>query len=102
MFGVGVHWASHNQDSYTLIENLSDDGIAQLYVTKFSTISLNLTKLYITQSFAIASFVTFSEIRKICSNSVGNGCMYEVCLHVSSALISQFKGTVSRDVQHLL
>ena len=48
MFGVGVHWASHNQDSYTLIENLSDDGIAQLYVTKFSTISLNLTKLYIT------------------------------------------------------
>ena len=66
MFGVGVHWASHNQDSYTLIENLSDDGIAQLYVTKFSTISLSLTKLYITQSFAIASFVTFSEIRKIC------------------------------------
>ena len=33
---------------YTLLENLTDDAIAKLYVTKFSTISLYLTKLYVT------------------------------------------------------
>ena len=31
-----------------LLENLTDDAIALLYVTKFSTISLYLTKLYVT------------------------------------------------------
>ena len=44
--------------------------IAQLYVTIFSTISLYLTKLYVTQSFALASSVTYSEIRQNFSNSV--------------------------------
>ena len=33
---------------YTLVENLTDDAIALLYVTKFSTVSLCLTKLYLT------------------------------------------------------
>ena len=32
----------------TLLENLSGDAIALLYVTKFLTISLYLTKLYVT------------------------------------------------------
>ena len=40
-----------------------------LYCTVFSTISLYLTKLYVTQSFAKASSVTYSEIRQIFSNS---------------------------------
>ena len=31
----------------TLLKNLSDEAIAQLYVTKCSTISLYLTKLYV-------------------------------------------------------
>ena len=31
----------------TLLENLTDDAIAKFYVTKFSTISLFLTKLYV-------------------------------------------------------
>ena len=31
-----------------LLENLTDNAIAELYVTKCSTISLYLTKLYIT------------------------------------------------------
>ena len=30
------------------LENLTDDALAWLYVTKFSTISLFLTKLYVT------------------------------------------------------
>ena len=47
----------------TLLENLTDDAIAQLYMTIFSTISLYLTKRYVIQSFAIASTVTYSEIR---------------------------------------
>ena len=38
----------------TLLENLTDDAIAQLYVTKFSTISLYVTELYVTKSFAIS------------------------------------------------
>ena len=56
----------------TLLENLTYDAIAQLnsfYVTTFSTISLSLTKLYITQSFAITSSVKYREIRQNCSNS---------------------------------
>ena len=32
----------------TLLKNLTDEAIAQLYVTKCSTISLYLTKLYVT------------------------------------------------------
>ena len=44
--------------------------IAQLYVTKFSTISLYLTNLYVTQSFAIASYATYCKIRQDFSNSV--------------------------------
>ena len=35
--------------------------IAQLYVAKFSNISIYLTKLYVTQSFAIASSVTYVQ-----------------------------------------
>ena len=35
-------------NSRTLFENLSDDANAYLYVTKISTISLLLTKLYVT------------------------------------------------------
>ena len=46
----------------TLLENLTDDTFAQLYATRFSTISLYLTKLYVTQSFAISSSVTYSKI----------------------------------------
>ena len=43
-----------------------------LSMTKFSTISLCLTKLYVTSSFAIASSsVKYSEIRENFSNSVG-------------------------------
>ena len=34
-----------------LLENFTDDAIAQLYVTKFSTIFLSWTKLYVIQSF---------------------------------------------------
>ena len=37
---------------------------------KFSTISLYATKLYVTQSFAIASSVTYSEIFQKFSNRV--------------------------------
>ena len=44
-----------------LLENLTDDAIAQFYVTKFSTISLYLTKLYVTFFFFISiSFRAFS------------------------------------------
>ena len=35
-----------------------------MYVAKFSTISLYLTKLYVTSSFAIASSVKYGEIRQ--------------------------------------
>ena len=48
----------------TLLENLADDAIAWLSVTKLSIVSLYLTKLYVVQSFAIASTVTYSEIRQ--------------------------------------
>ena len=44
--------------AHALLENVTDDTIAQLYVTKFTTISLYLTKLYVTQSYAIASSQT--------------------------------------------
>ena len=40
--------AGFNRNSTTLLENLTDDTIASLYVTKFSTISIYLTKLYVT------------------------------------------------------
>ena len=55
---------------YSLLENLIYDATAQLYVTKFSTISLYLNKLNVTQSLAIASNVTHSENRQNCSYSV--------------------------------
>ena len=35
-------------DQYALWKNLADDTIAKLYVTKLSTISFHLTKLYVT------------------------------------------------------
>ena len=60
----------------TLLENISDDAIAQLYVTKFLIISLYLTKLYFTQNFAIASSVTYSDICKNLLNSVVNMSQY--------------------------
>ena len=47
-----------------LLDNLSHDANPQLSVTKLSNIFLNLTKLFVTQSFAIASSVTYSEIRQ--------------------------------------
>ena len=53
---------------YTMLENLTDDANAycivssSLYVIKCSTFSFYLTNLYVTQSFAIASSVTYSEI----------------------------------------
>ena len=46
----------------TLLEKLADDAIAQLYVTKLQTISLYLSKIYVTQSYALVSSVTYSEI----------------------------------------
>ena len=49
---------------YTLLENLTDDVIAEIYVTKCLTISLYLAKLYVTYSFAIASSVKYNEIRQ--------------------------------------
>ena len=63
-----------------LLENLTNDALAQLYVTKFSTISHYLTKLYVTYSFAIASSVTYSEIRQKLSNSA--------CVLVPSSMTS--------------
>ena len=55
--------------AYTLLENLTDDAIDLLYVTKFSTIYLYLTILYVTRRFAIASSVTYT-VRKF------NWCRY--------------------------
>ena len=46
----------------TLLENLTDDSITQLFGTKFSTISLYLTKLYVTLSFSLASSGNFSVL----------------------------------------
>ena len=61
--------------AHTLLENVSDEAsayclLSSTYVTKFFTISLYLTKLYVTESFAIASSITYSEIRQNLSNSV--------------------------------
>ena len=54
-----------NKNSNTLSEYLTYDAITYLDVTKISIISLYLTKLYVvTSSFAIASSVTYSEIRQ--------------------------------------
>ena len=39
---VGTGWER------ALLENLTDDASAKLYVKKFSTIVLNFTKLYVT------------------------------------------------------
>ena len=44
--------------------------LSSMYVTEFSNISFNSTKLYGTLSFAIASSVTYSEIRQNFANSV--------------------------------
>ena len=52
------------------IHTLLDKLTAQLYWMNSSTIPRFLTKLYVTQSFAIASTVTQREIRKNFSNSV--------------------------------
>ena len=43
---TATHWFGKG----TLLENLTDGVIAKLYVTKFSTISLYVTKLYVTYS----------------------------------------------------
>ena len=58
--------------SSTLLCNVSDDANAQLYMTKSLTSSLFLTKLYVTQSFAMASSVKYSEIRQNCLNSAAD------------------------------
>ena len=64
--------------SYIPLEKLIDDTIAQLYAYVTKTISLHLTKLYVTRSFALASSVTYSEIRQNFSNSAAekNGGKY--------------------------
>ena len=57
----------------TLLESLSDDVIAELYMTKYSaipSIRLNFTS-HTVASCAVASSVTFSEILQNFSNSVG-------------------------------
>ena len=59
----------------SLLEKLTNGTLAQLYVTKLSTVSLYLTKLYVTQRFTIASLVTYREIRQHFSNSVQNSTM---------------------------
>ena len=43
-----VHSLFKKECEATLLENLTDDFNAWLYVTKFSTIFLYLTKLYVT------------------------------------------------------
>ena len=72
---------------HTHLEILTDDAIAQLYVTKFSTISLYLTKLYAKQSFAIASLVKFSGIRqnfyKVCMLRYLKNIIIVICLFSS-------------------
>ena len=44
-------WTYISQGGCALLGNLTDDAIALLYVTKFSAISLYLTKIYVTESF---------------------------------------------------
>ena len=61
MPGQLLYWVSGQR---ALLEYITDDAIAQLYVTKFSTISHYFTKLFVKQSFAIASSVTYGEIRQ--------------------------------------
>ena len=60
----------------TLLEKcwqvFTENAIAQLYVKKFSTISLHFTKLYVTLSFAIASSV------KILQNLFSSFTMHSV------------------------
>ena len=60
----------------TLLENLTDDAIAELYVTKCSAISRYLMELYVTKSFAIASSVNYSEIRQYFSIQ----CRDQICI----------------------
>ena len=60
-----------------LLENLTDDAIAQLHFTKFVTFSLYLSKLYVTQSFAkcsVLSHLHTTKIRQNFSNSVPLTC----------------------------
>ena len=71
---------------HALSENLTGDAIAQLYVTKFSTIFLCLTKLFVTYSFALASSVTNREICQNCSNSVADYTI-QYCIWTSRRLI---------------
>ena len=59
--------------------NLTDDVDAQLYVTKVSTISLYLRKLFVTWSLAIASSVKYSEIRQNFSKSESVGTRIIKC-----------------------
>ena len=62
----------------TLLENLSDAAITKLYtlysiyVTKCSTISLDLTKLYVTHALCnrVVSHIQYSEIYPKVSKSV--------------------------------
>ena len=75
-------WKTGNKIACTLLKDLTDDAIAQLYVTKFLTISLYLTKLYVLQSLTIASAVKYSEIHQNFSNSVE--CSLMICLPVGS------------------
>ena len=58
-----MYYARLVQYFYT-VRKQTDDAIAKLYVTKFSTISLYLTKFYVLYSFAIATSVTYREICK--------------------------------------
>ena len=50
----------NGQTCSTLLQNLTDDAIASLYVTKFSKISLYLNKLYVTYCRALQHTVESS------------------------------------------
>ena len=64
----GLGWPSGNPGSVgsretpyiSLLQNLTDDAIASLYVTKFSKISLYLNKLYVTYCRALQHTVESS------------------------------------------
>ena len=45
------------QFTNTILENLTDDANANLYLTTFSTTSLYLTKLFVNESFALVSLL---------------------------------------------
>ena len=69
---------------YTLWENLTDTLLLSSMWRNFRPFSLWLSKLYVTETFAIASSVKYSEIRKKNSNSV-YGSYVSSCHHNKSS-----------------